>query len=50
MEKVRCCFNCRYCTGLFDDGKCKCNNKEQWNTWIKPEQGCERWEENHNDN
>ena len=45
-----CCWNCKYFKGTYDDGKAKCGNSEVWNTWSKPEQGCERWEEYHNDN
>ena len=44
------CLTCKYYRGTHDDGKTKCGNSEVWNTWIKPEQGCERWKEEHNDN
>lgn len=44
------CLNCKYFKGTYDDGKTICGNREVWNTWIRPEHGCERWEEAHNDN
>ena len=45
-----CCWNCKYFKGTYDDGKTKCGNPDQWNTWIKPQEGCEWWKEAHNDN
>ena len=45
-----CCWNCKYFKGTHDDGKTKCGNPDQWNTWIKPEQGCEWWKEHKHDN
>ena len=45
-----CCWNCKYFKGTHDDGKTKCGNPDQWNTWIKPQEGCEWWKEAHNDN
>ena len=44
------CLNCKYFKGTHDDGKTKCGNPDQWNTWIKPEQGCEKWKEYKNGN
>ena len=49
-RETDCCWNCKYFKGTYDDGKTKCGNPDQWNTWIKPEQGCEWWKEAHNDN
>lgn len=49
-RETDCCWNCKYFKGTYDDGKTKCGNPDQWNTWIKPEQGCEYWKEAHNDN
>lgn len=37
------CLTCKYYRGTFEDGKTKCSNSEQWNTWIKPWVGCEMW-------
>ena len=44
------CLTCKYYRGTHDDGKTKCGNPDQWNTWIKPEQGCEWWKEYKHDN
>jgi len=44
-EMANNCFNCKYFKGTFEDGKTKCSNSEQWNTWIKPWVGCEMWKE-----
>ena len=50
-RETDCCWNCKYFKGTHDDGKTKCGNPDQWNTWIKPEQGCEKWKEaRHGDN
>ena len=49
VEKVANCINCKYYRGTHDDGKTKCGNPDQWNTWIKPEQGCEWWKEARHD-
>ena len=49
-KETDCCWNCEYFRGTYDDGKTICENREVWNTWIRPEEGCERWEEAHNDN
>lgn len=27
-----------------------CGNPDQWNTWIKPQEGCEQWKEQKCDN
>lgn len=42
-EMANNCMNCKYFKGTFEDGKTKCGNSEQWNTWIKPWVGCEMW-------
>ena len=49
-KETDCCWNCKYFKGTHDDGKTKCGNPDQWNTWIKPQEGCEWWKEAHNDN
>ena len=49
-RETDCCWNCKYFKGTHDDGKTKCGNPDQWNTWIKPEQGCEWWKEDKHDN
>lgn len=49
VEKIMDCLNCRYFKSTYADGKTHCSNPDQWNTWIKPEEGCEKWKEK-NDN
>ena len=44
-----CCWNCKYFNSTHDDGKTRCSNADQWNTWIRPEQGCEYWKEEKHD-
>lgn len=44
-KETDCCWNCKYFNGTHDDGKTICGNADQWNTWIRPEQGCEYWKE-----
>lgn len=47
-KETDCCWNCKYFGGTFEDGKTKCGNSDQWNTWIKPWVGCEKWKEGTN--
>ena len=44
------CLTCKYYRGTNDDGTTKCGNPDQWNTWIKPQEGCEWWKEHKHDN
>ena len=44
------CLTCKYYRGTNDNGTTKCGNRDQWNTWIKPQEGCKWWKEEHNDN
>lgn len=44
-KETDCYWNCKYFNGTYDDGKTICGNADQWNTWIKPHEGCEKWKE-----